>query len=203
MTSCFIANLSFNFAGERIFRIGEHLAKLRARLHCLVFWTHGVDSSCVIRIFIGKACTKHHFWIVWIIPRIRQFINGRWSVCVLAVIATLIHSMRVNSHLNSSDMSAHRDSKVWDIANFALVRFQHLVLFLNVEISVTMCGVIAKFHYTDPHGPDRTRTDFFCGETPLGPCWSGRVRVVEFSSYSTTCADFVRVRSVSGPCSGI
>ena len=50
---------------------------------------------------------------------------------------------------------------------------------------------------TDPHG-------LFCGETPLGPCGSptksGRVRVVEFSSYSTTCADFVRVRSVSGPC---
>ena len=31
------------------------------------------------------------------------------------------------------------------------------------------------------HGPARTRTDFFCGETPLSPCWSGRVRVVEFS----------------------
>ena len=53
------------------------------------------------------------------------------------------------------------------------------------------------------HGPDRTRTDFFCGEIPLGPCGSGRVRVVEFSSYPTTCADFVRVRSVSGRCSGI
>ena len=87
--------------------------------------------------------------------------------------------------------------------------------------------VKAKFHYTDTdtdptrtksvhvvgyelnsttrtrHGPDRTRTDFFCGETPLGPCGSGRVRLVEFSSYPTTCADFVRVRSVSGPCSGI
>ena len=56
---------------------------------------------------------------------------------------------------------------------------------------------------TDPTGPSRTRTYFFCGETPLGPCGSGRVRVVEFSSYPTTCADFVRVRSVSGPCSGI
>ena len=52
--------------------------------------------------------------------------------------------------------------------------------------------VIAKFHYTDPTrtgpdtdptGPERTRTDFFCGETPLGPCGSGRVRVVEFSFY--------------------
>ena len=69
-------------------------------------------------------------------------------------------------------------------------------------------SVKAKFHYTDPtrtrHRPDRTRTDphgLFCGETPLGPCGSGRVSVVEFSSYSTTCADFVRVRSVSGPCS--
>ena len=57
---------------------------------------------------------------------------------------------------------------------------------------------------TYPTGPARTRTDFFCGETPLGPCGSGRVRVrvrvVEFSSYSTTCEDFVRVRSVSGLC---
>jgi len=51
-------------------------------------------------------------------------------------------------------------------------------------------SVKAKFHYmdptwtgpdTDPTGPARTRTDFFCGETPLGPCGSGRVRVVEFS----------------------
>ena len=73
---------------------------------------------------------------------------------------------------------------------------------------------IAKFHYTDPtrtrpdpHGPART---FFAAklrwvragrrQSPVG---SGRVRVVEFSSYPTTCADFVRVRSVSGPCSGI
>jgi len=72
---------------------------------------------------------------------------------------------------------------------------------------VSVRTILAKFHYTDPtrtrHGPDRPRTDFFCGETPLGPCGSGRVRVVEFSSYPTTCADFVRVRSVSGPCSGI
>ena len=42
------------------------------------------------------------------------------------------------------------------------------------------CRVIAKFQYTDTD-PTRTRTDFFCGETPLGPCGSGRVRVVEFS----------------------
>ena len=41
-------------------------------------------------------------------------------------------------------------------------------------------SVIAKFHYTDP---TRTRPDFFCGETPLGPCGSSRVRVVEFSFY--------------------
>ena len=34
---------------------------------------------------------------------------------------------------------------------------------------------------TDPTGPARTRADFFCGETPLGPCGSGRARVVEFS----------------------
>jgi len=38
------------------------------------------------------------------------------------------------------------------------------------------------------HGPDRTRTDphgLFCGETPLDPCRSGRVRAVEFSYYET------------------
>jgi len=42
-------------------------------------------------------------------------------------------------------------------------------------------ALIAKFHYTDP---TRTRPDphgLFCGEIPLGPCGSGRVRVVEFS----------------------
>ena len=35
--------------------------------------------------------------------------------------------------------------------------------------------VIAKFHYTDPTGPDRTHTGphgLVCGETPLGPCGS-------------------------------
>ena len=53
--------------------------------------------------------------------------------------------------------------------------------------------VIAKFHYTDPTGPDRTRTDprgIFCGqglrETPLGPRGSPtksvRVRAVPVGS---------------------
>ena len=53
------------------------------------------------------------------------------------------------------------------------------------------CALIAKFHYTDPTrtGPDTDKVRAHC-----------RVRVVEFNSYSTTCADFVRVRSVSGPC---
>ena len=74
------------------------------------------------------------------------------------------------------------------------------------------CRRRAKFHYMDTdltrtksvhvvgyelNSTTRTRTDFFCGETPLGPCGSGRVRVVEFSSYPTTCADFVRVGFVS------
>ena len=63
------------------------------------------------------------------------------------------------------------------------------------------CRRRAKFHYTDP---TRTRPDphgLFCGETPLGPCRVRvRVRVVEFSLYPTTCADFVRDRTVSGPC---
>jgi len=56
---------------------------------------------------------------------------------------------------------------------------------LEEASSSRMSTVKAKFHYTDP---TRTRPDptgpariFFCGETPLGPCWSGRVRVVEFS----------------------
>jgi len=51
-------------------------------------------------------------------------------------------------------------------------------------------SVIAKFHYTGPTGPDRTHTDphgLSCDpglrETPLGPCGSGRARVVEFSYY--------------------
>ena len=51
--------------------------------------------------------------------------------------------------------------------------------------------LIAKFHYTDPTGPARTRTDFFARPGPQtqvsdkvrGLCLvgSGRARVVEFS----------------------
>ena len=47
------------------------------------------------------------------------------------------------------------------------------------------CRVRAKFHYTDP---TRTRPD------PHGPARTF------FSSYPTTCADFVRDRTVSSPC---
>jgi len=36
----------------------------------------------------------------------------------------------------------------------------------------------------DPHG-------LFCGETPLGPCGSGRVRVVEFSYMAANIASDV------------
>ena len=79
-------------------------------------------------------------------------------------------------------------------------------------------SVIAKFHYTGPTGPARTRTDFVGDpHEPNGvsrrpgpqksPCGSGRVRVVEFSLSPTKCADFVwsgPVRSGPvGPCSGI
>ena len=53
-------------------------------------------------------------------------------------------------------------------------------------------AVIAKFHYTGPTGPARTRTDFFAARVSeklrwvragvrQSPCGSGRVRVVEFS----------------------
>ena len=58
------------------------------------------------------------------------------------------------------------------------------------------CGRLkAKFHYTDPTGPDQTRTDFFARPGPqtrvsdkvrtLRSVGSGRVRVVEFSYNST------------------
>ena len=49
----------------------------------------------------------------------------------------------------------------------------------SVHLTCVPLSVLAKFHYTD------TDTDFFCGETPLGPCGSVRVRVrvVEFSYY--------------------
>ena len=53
------------------------------------------------------------------------------------------------------------------------------------------CRVRAKFHYTDPTGPARTQRSFAAKK-------SVRVRVVEFSSSPTMCADFVRVGS--GPC---
>ena len=62
---------------------------------------------------------------------------------------------------------------------------------LSVQIQPIQCRLIAKFHYT---GPTRARHGhghgLFCGETPLGPCGSVRVRVrvrvVEFSYYYTT-----------------
>ena len=60
------------------------------------------------------------------------------------------------------------------------------------------CRVRAKFHYTDPTGPSRTQRSFAAKKVRAGPCGSGRVRVVEFSSSPTMCADFVRVGS--GPC---
>ena len=54
----------------------------------------------------------------------------------------------------------------------------------------------AKFHYTGPTGPDRTRTDFFAARISeklrwvraglrQSPCGSGRVRVVEFTLYAS------------------
>ena len=64
------------------------------------------------------------------------------------------------------------------------------------------CCIIAKFHYTDtdtdPNGPARTQRSFAAKKSVSvsvsGPC---RARVVEFSSYPTTCVDFVRVGPVS------
>ena len=56
------------------------------------------------------------------------------------------------------------------------------------------CLIIAKFHYTDPTGPDRTRTDFFLRRNSVGSVRvSDKVRAGPFGS--------ARVRS--GPCSGI
>ena len=56
------------------------------------------------------------------------------------------------------------------------------------------CGVIAKFHYTDPRGPERTGTDFV-GD-PHGPTeFLGdprRARLVEFSYNATKPAFPVR-----------
>ena len=85
-------------------------------------------------------------------------------------------------------------------------------------------GNKAKFHYTGPTGPDRTRADphgpartltetrtdpkEFLGDpgrkkVRAGAVGSGRALVVEFSLSPTKCADFVRSGPVrSGPCSG-
>ena len=63
-----------------------------------------------------------------------------------------------------------------------------------------VCLVVAKFHYTDPTGPDRTRTDFFAARVSeklrwvragfrQSPCGSVRVRVVEFSLCWSRVAD--------------
>ena len=91
------------------------------------------------------------------------------------------------------------------------------VLYMFVPTSY----LIAKFHYTGPTGPDRTRgdpngpartlsetrtdpTEFRRKEVRAGPVGSGRARVVEFSSYPTTCADFVWSGPVrSGPVASV
>ena len=77
---------------------------------------------------------------------------------------------------------------------------------LSISLA-NFCSVKAKFHYTDPTGPARTQRSFAAKKVRAGPCGSVRVRsgpcrvrvrVVEFSSSPTMCADFVRVGS--GPC---
>ena len=50
--------------------------------------------------------------------------------------------------------------------------------------------LIAKFHYTGPTGPDRTRTDFFAAQ----------LRWVRADLRQSPCGS---VRVLSGPCSGI
>ena len=59
------------------------------------------------------------------------------------------------------------------------------------------CGVIAKFHYTGPTGPDQTKSADFVGDPGLrpgsrekvraDPRGSGRARVVEFSLNHAAC----------------
>ena len=80
-----------------------------------------------------------------------------------------------------------------------------------VKRTVKCSTVVAKFHYTGPTGPARTRTDFMRPGSPrnsvgsvrvsdkvrAGPRGSGRVRVEEFSLYRTrgsATAHNVRVR---------
>ena len=72
------------------------------------------------------------------------------------------------------------------VAVCIIIRALHYMLcWIDVPRSV---AVIAKFHYTDPTGPARTRTDFFAAKLRWvragrrqSPCGSVRVRVVEFS----------------------
>jgi len=69
---------------------------------------------------------------------------------------------------------------------------------VNITL-VKLHALIAKFHYTDTDtGPTRARHGhrhgLFCGETPLGPCGSVRVRVrvrvVEFSYYRPSQVEY-------------
>ena len=79
--------------------------------------------------------------------------------------------------------------------------------------------IIAKFHYTDPTGPARTRTDFFaanlrwvraglrqspCGSVRVheGPVGSGRARVMEFSYKQPACYSLGWDRQTDGQTNG-
>jgi len=102
----------------------------------------------------------------------------------------------------------HRDiaeirfvGKLWD----------HTDIFINQRIqcyfinTTNLCPLKAKFHYTGPTGPDRTRTDFFARRGPQtrvsdkvrGLCLvgSGRARVVEFSY---NCTQYVMLYPQNG-----
>jgi len=71
-----------------------------------------------------------------------------------------------------------------------------LNFFTKRHATTVIYRLIAKFHYTDPRGPDRTRISEklrwsvrVSDKVRAGPCGSARVRVVEFSF---NCSDFAR-----------
>jgi len=81
------------------------------------------------------------------------------------------------------DLWRKRVIEIRELIYLGLLLRDSIVTFLFLLFTFALFHVIAKFHYTDPTGPDRTRTDFFAAKLRWvraglrqSPCGSVRVR---------------------------
>ena len=152
---------------------------------------------CVIRKF--GYLQKLRYFPLALCPKLRYFVTSSRARC------------QQNSSSSSSSTVELVDDTYTTIDESRLAVYWKSVdcnPLTPLWICCTTCFLIAKFHYTDTDtDPTRTKsahvvgyelnsttqarpdpTEFRRKKVRSGPC---RARVVEFSSYPTTCADFV------------